>query len=302
LSSGNRRAVAYAYMVLDAALVGLGHSDAASHTSAALEIWESLGDLGNQAVLLNNVGHFAHGQGRWDVALDHYRRSQDLSARIGNVVDAAVTTSNIAAILADQGRLGEAEEHLDAASELFHSVCYDVGVALTERHRGRIETRRANVEKALRHLQSAREVFARDRLAAKVLEVDAWIAECKLRRGDIAGAVLLIEDTDRRERAMGGTEFLPMLNRLRGYAATARRAYGEARRAIQESVRQARARAAKYDVALGLEALDVIALMDGRPPNPRHALERARLADELGVVWTALPPIPPEAASAAAPT
>ena len=55
----------------------------------ALPIYEELGDLLGQANVLNNLGIEAYYEGRWDEALDLYRRSREARERIGDVVGAA---------------------------------------------------------------------------------------------------------------------------------------------------------------------------------------------------------------------
>ena len=60
--------------------------------------------------MLNNLGVHAYYEGRWDEALDYYRRSRDARQRGGDVTGAAVQTNNEAEILSDQGHLDEAQE------------------------------------------------------------------------------------------------------------------------------------------------------------------------------------------------
>jgi ATP/maltotriose-dependent transcriptional regulator MalT len=256
-----------------------------------LAIWEELGDLGSQAVLLNNLGAHAYYQGQWDVALDHYVRGRDLNLRIGNLADAAVGNCNVAEILVDQGRLDDAEPMLVEASEMFTSLGYTVAVAFATRHLGRIAVKRGDLDRAVGLLDEARRTFADHGMAAKVLEVDAWLAECMLRRGAVDDALALLDDTSRREVAGGDTTFTPMLHRLRAYAYAAQDRLADAWAEVDHSLHAASTRSSPFDVALALEALAVMAQLGGLPADPSGEAERASLLADLGVCATPPPPL-----------
>jgi tetratricopeptide (TPR) repeat protein len=63
-------ALARACYHLDAALIESGHPQSeAVHSARALEIYRRLGDLRRESAVLNNLGAFAYGEGRWDDAV-----------------------------------------------------------------------------------------------------------------------------------------------------------------------------------------------------------------------------------------
>ena len=64
--------------------------------------------------MLNNLGGFAYWDGRWDEAVELYRRAGECAERAGRPADAAFTDCNVGEILSDQGHLDEAEAHLRA--------------------------------------------------------------------------------------------------------------------------------------------------------------------------------------------
>ena len=51
------------------------------HSARALEIYDSLGDLEDKAMVLNNLGMFAYWAGRWDEAVGLYREAAGLAER-----------------------------------------------------------------------------------------------------------------------------------------------------------------------------------------------------------------------------
>ena len=290
-ASGNGPALAQAYNVLDWVYMTLGEPEQANHSEAALAVWEELGQLGNQAVVLNNLGAFAYYRGEWDAALDYYRRGRELNARIGNVADAGVGTCNIAEILIDQGRLDEAGPALRETAELWRAIGYEAAVAYATRYLGRIAVKRDDLDTADRLLDEARRAFAAQGQGAKVLEVDAWRAECLLRRGEPKDALVLINDALHREASGGDTTLAPMLHRLRAYAYAALDRLPDAWAEIDESLHVARSRGATFEVALSLEALSVLAQLGGLPADASAQEERTALLADLGVASTPPPPV-----------
>ena len=63
--------------ILDWALYDAGRPEQATHSEAALAIYERLGDLDRQAAVLNNMGGFAYHEGRWGDAVALYERAAD---------------------------------------------------------------------------------------------------------------------------------------------------------------------------------------------------------------------------------
>ena len=183
----SRSALAQAYLVLDWANIDLGRADLATNAPAAIELLEAEGEFGELAIALNTLGAFAFFQGRWQDALDLYERSTTSFERIGDVADAALSVANRAEILTLQGRLDEAERLLEEVIELWRSLRFPYGLATATRHLARIQLRRGEIDAALAVFRSARETFAAYQQAGKLVEIDAWIAERLLRRGDIAG-------------------------------------------------------------------------------------------------------------------
>ena len=121
--AGDLRSTAHAYYLMHLAYTELASPDREALRGLALPIYEELGDLLGQANVLNNLGIDAYYEGRWDEALDLYRRSREARERIGDVVGAATITNNIGEIESDQGFLDEAE----AAFREAYDVCLAAG-------------------------------------------------------------------------------------------------------------------------------------------------------------------------------
>ena len=114
--AGDKEALAKALSTLDAALMEVGTLEDPSYTKRALALMEELGDLDGQARTLNNLAIYFYFRGRWDDALDMYRRAENRLRRVGNVADLGIAEANIAEIALDQGRVVEAERLFESSA------------------------------------------------------------------------------------------------------------------------------------------------------------------------------------------
>jgi len=293
----DRQALAQAYFLLDRAHLDLGQMERATHAEEALAIHEELGNLGQQAVLLNNMGALAYMQGRWLEALDLYERSRALLERVGNVLEAGFGTYNIAEIHLGQGRLDEAEAGLVEVAGLWRSQRFQLGVAMATEHLGRLALQRGSYAAAIEMLETARVDFEAHGMVSEVFEIDACIAEGRFRSGDIAGAEALVDGVLARVGAGGGTDAVAALRRLRAYAHLAGGRVADARTEVTASLAAARACGSLFQVAVSLETLAIVAGLDGESDPDEAVRERRELLERLGVVATAPPPVPAAALS-----
>lgn len=281
--------VAHGYVLLDGAEIALGRPGKATHGTRALRIFEGRNALGDQAVVLNNLGAHAYHLGRWDEAVRLYGRGRETNVKIGNLVDAGYGSWNIAEILMDQGRVDDAVAELTWLGDLWRSVGYSFGDALVDWQRGRIEARWGDPAAGLDLLRPVRDRLESMGLAPYVIGVDTAIAECLLRRGDHEEALGVVEDALAGDGAAGGTPCAPSLLRLRGYAWAAAGRVGDAWAAFDESLHEARTRQAPFDVALALEGFAVLVEMGS--PDREADDERLALLRGLGVLASPPPPL-----------
>ena len=271
--------LAHAYFLLHVSYTELGSPDRVAFRGLALPIYEELGDLLGQAQVLNNLGIDAYYEGRWDDALDLYRRSREARDRIGDVVGAASVTNNIGEIKSDQG-------HLDAAEQLFvevHAVTDAAGnrflATLATSNLGRVAARGGRLEDARRLLQEALGGFEEIGSGGFVLETEARLAEVDLFAGEHREALTRAEATLARMEAGGASAVLAAaLHRIRGGALRLAGDAEGARAALYASLALSRSLAADYETALTLSEL---ARLDG---SVEHAQEAAAILERLGVV------------------
>lgn len=250
-ASGNRSSLAHAYHLLDIAHTRLGDGDR-SFRGLALPIYEELGDLIGQARVLNVLGIEAYFEGRWDDAMEYYRRCKDASDRAGNVVVAATATNNEAEILSDQGRLDEAEALFTEALRVWRAAGYPVGIALATSNLGRVSARAGRFEDAHRLLDEALAAFEKIGADSFVAEAEVRLAECLVFEGRHREAAKSVE----KLLTANASIHVATLERLAGYAVIQGRApFAKAKPHFDASLEAAHAAEVPYETALTLLAV-----------------------------------------------
>jgi class 3 adenylate cyclase/tetratricopeptide (TPR) repeat protein len=248
-------AIAHAYYLQHLAFTSIGSREKEAFRGLALPIYEEVGDLLGQANVLNNLGIDAYYDGRWEEALELYRRSQELRVRIGDVVGAATITNNIGEVKSDQGHLDAAKELFRESLEVFERSGYRYMINLATSNLGRAAARAGRCDEGRLLLLKALAGFHEIKAGSFVLETKARLAECAVLAGDPAAALAQADETLRAVRETGaGPGLRAMLHRVRGYAAGQRGDLDAAGEAVDESIRIARDGNAIYELAQSLEA------------------------------------------------
>jgi tetratricopeptide (TPR) repeat protein len=276
-AAGYRPGLAHAYRVLNTAHRELGGSET-RWFELALPIYEELGDRVGKAIVLNNLGVSAYFAGRWDEAMAFYTQSVEDEHAAGDPVRAANSSNNVAEILLDQGHVEPAVELLREALRVYNAAGYALGAGVAKKNLARaaaavgaFEDAHVLFDEALAHLE---EIGA----GTFVLEAKARRAECLVLEGSHREALALAQGV-----LAEGPDAL--VERLIGYALAQDRRPEEARPHFEESLRLARERGARYELARTLRAL-------AETGSPEHAAEAQELLDSLGVVSLPRVPLP----------
>jgi class 3 adenylate cyclase/tetratricopeptide (TPR) repeat protein len=282
------RSLAHAYYLLDAAHTDLGSREGVRYCELALPIYRELGDYRGEGIVLNNLGVHAYYEGRWDEALEFYRRSREARQRGGDVTGAAVQSNNEAEILSDQGHLEEAQALLEEALRASRAAGYAFGVAVMTSNLGRLAARAGRFEEAHELLDDALGQFEALGSERFRVETTARRAECLVLEGRYAEAFELATGVlgDAERSPVGGLEAL--LERLVGLALHQGRDAEAARPHFETSLRRARELGAEYEVALTLRAM----AETGYPADEDLGAESRALLDRLGVVSLPRVPLP----------
>jgi class 3 adenylate cyclase/tetratricopeptide (TPR) repeat protein len=271
----DRRRVAHAYYLAHIAAVHSGRRDP-QHRDDALAILEEVRDFARLTNLQNNCGIESHLDGRWDEAVEWYRRGGESARRVGDVVNEARAKNNEAEVLSDQGRLDEARDLLEDALRVWRAAGYQVGISIATAQLGRVAARAGRFEDAHRLLDEALELFTSLGAEALAAEASTWLAECLVLEGRYKEALAALA---------GLPEGDPIVERLAGYAIVqSREPFAKAKPHFEASLAAARAGKRPYEVALTLRAL---AETTKEPPG-----DSERILNELGVVSTPRVPLP----------
>ncbi len=276
-AAADRPGLAHAYRVLNTAHRALGGSET-RWFELALPIYEEVGDRVGKAIVLNNLGVGAYFAGRWDEAMAFYEQSVEEEHAAGDPIRAANSSNNVAEILLDQGRLEPAVELLREALRVYNAAGYTFGAGVAKKNLARaaaavgaFDEAHALFDEALAHLD---EIGS----GTFLLETKARRAECFVLEGSHREALTLAEEVLAEAQDA-------LVERLVGYALVQARRPEEARPHFEESLRLARERDARYEIARTLRAL-------AETGAPEHAAEAQELLDSLGVVSLPRVPLP----------
>jgi len=280
-----------AYFVMGWAHGVLGKGDGEKLMLKSLDAYRASGNRVFQASILSNLGAACYWEGRWDDAMDYYRRGREESLRIGNLMQAAAANLNIAEVLTDRGELADAEGLLQQTMPFWKSSEYRYFLGACLWLLGRASLRGNRIDEALTRFAEARDVLLEVGAEHEVVDIDARVAECRLLKGEAAQALgaadaLLAQS----EPAEAVARLTPLLQRVRGYALMLDGDPFGARDAFEAAVAVARERADAFELALALNALTALDRLEGVEPPQEMVDESRALIARLKV--RALPPVP----------
>ena len=270
---------------------GLGKEGAEAHMVKALEAFRRSGNRVRHAEVLGNVGTVCYWEGRWDDAMSYYERGRDESVKVGNLVAAGNASMNIAEILTDRGEYVEAEAMLQKTLPMWKSSEYRFFHGGCLWMLGRVSLRANRIDEALARFNEARKILVDVGAEYEVQDLDARVAECRLLKGDVDGAIALADEILARTEPPEAIERLkPQLNRARGYAMLVQSDPFGAREAFEQSLEVARQRKDRYETALTLNALTELDRLEGVEPPQEMLDESSSILAAFKV--RALPPVP----------
>jgi class 3 adenylate cyclase/tetratricopeptide (TPR) repeat protein len=287
-SSGELGNLAHTYYLLDAAYTDLGRQDGLHYLELARPIYEELGDLRGQGIVLSNLGIHAYYEGRWEESIARYRESRALRDRVGDVVGAVIQVNNEGEILSDQGRLEEAVPLFEEMLRVSRSSTWAFGEGAALSNLGRAAARAGRFDDAHPFFDQALGVF--DALSTErfQVEVSARRAECLVFEGRYKEALEVAIEcrTAAAKSPVGGLEAL--VERSIGYALYQARRPEESRPHFEESLRIARELKAEYEVALTLRAM----ASTRYPSEEDLGAQSDAILERLGVVFVPSVPLP----------
>lgn len=250
-------AMAWAHMMLD-------RPGAQQLLLDALALYEQADDLGGQGYMNNNLGAIAYIEGRWDDALEYYRRSRDVAERLGNAVDVGVTEGNIGELLVKQNKFDEAEPQLTRAVRVARASGDAFTVIFANLQLGRMLIQRGSYSEAEDLLRHSREEARSLDMKEPAYEAAILLADLKARNGQAEAALELLENAELESKEEASI-FAPTADRVRAQALASVGRIDEAVGVAGAAIESARARNLDYEVAMLL--LCKADLLEGEDPN-----------------------------------
>jgi class 3 adenylate cyclase/tetratricopeptide (TPR) repeat protein len=283
------KAQAKAHAVLHAVEGWSGGRDAEQHGETALRIFEQLGDLTEQAYMLNNIAGHRTFEGRWPDALLMFARAAETHRRLGDAAKAADSDYNRAEVLVRQGRSDEALPLLQNSLRIARAVGDEDLVALVRKEMGRALSRAGDVAAGLILLEEARTELTRLREPQEVVDADIASAEAHLLAGRPEQALVLIEEALPEAAAIHAARLLPSAYRVQAAALLASGEVAKAREALAEGLRQSSSPNVAHERGFLLAVAARIARQDNDPDAERLAEQAREALELLGVVRVPLP-------------
>ncbi len=281
-NAGDDEALARAYSVLDWAYHALGRPDEAVYAEESLRMYGKLGMLNAQAMVTINLGAQAYFAGRWDDALDFYRRAREMAQRAGNTVTAASAASNMGEVFVNQGRTTEAEPVLRESVRVLRASGYRDATAFAEIHLARLLASQDRLDEAEVLLRTVFEELESLGRSGSALEAATYRAECRIQRGQPEDALAIL---DSAERSAGQDRlwYAASLARVRAAALATIGDYVGAAANIDDGLSAARNHDLQYEQALLLLTRAELAGRAGREPDPADLEQAYSLLRSLGV-------------------
>jgi len=259
------------------------------HGEEALRIFEQLGDLTEQAHMLNNMALQREAEGRWPDAALMLARAAEMYRRLGDASHAAGSDYNRAEVLVRQGLLDEALPLLENSLRVARAVGDEDLVALVRKEMGRALSRAGDVTAGLILLEQARAELTRLREPQEVVDADIASAEAHLLGGRPEQAMVLIEGAVTEAASIHAATLLPSAYRVQAAALFDMGQIVQARTALAQGLRQSSSPEVAHERGFLLAVAARIARQED-DPDAELVAEQAREALELlGVVRVPLP-------------
>lgn len=288
--AGDDEALAQAYLGLDSAYFDTGELEKARYSQEALAIYERIGDLGRQALMLNNMGVLAKERSEWDEARRLYDRARQLFEVTGDRAYETLVKFNIAEILSDQGHYREAEVLLREVIRVWRAAGAETDTAEAQRELARALARQGDHATALGLLADARTTQHEHGQQGEVLTTDLRRAEAMLLARRSRDALDIADEiASKADGTDGGALLMTGVARVRGWAVLQLGDRLESAAQFREAYRLAAERGDDFQATLALDGL--LASLDADDPDRSETTARRdRLMRKLGIERT--PPVP----------
>jgi tetratricopeptide (TPR) repeat protein len=289
VAANELEAQAKGHAVLAGVEVYSGGRKGEQHGETALRIFEQLGDLSEQALMLNNMAVRATLEGRWPDALLMFTRAAETFRRIGDAPNAVNADYNRGDVLVRQGRSDEALPLLQNALRVARAVGDEDLAALVRKEMGRAQSRAGDVAGGLILLEEARTELTRLREPHEVVDADIASAEAHLLAGRPERALALIEGAVAEAAYIHAASLLPSAYRVQAAALLAKGEVVQASAALAKGLKQSSSPDVAHERGFLLAVAARIAVLRQEPGAAQLEQEARTALRSLGVIRAPLP-------------
>ncbi|RPI65225.1 MAG: hypothetical protein EHM43_12945, partial [Ignavibacteriae bacterium] len=168
-------------------------AEALEHFQHALAIYEDLGDRAGVGVVTGNMGNVFQLTGSYPSALEHFRRALEMHEELGNRYGVAIVTGNIGSVYSSTGSYAEALDHYRASRGLHEELCDLDGVAIVTCNMGNVYSLTKSYPEALEHFTQALKILEELGNPAGIALVTGNIITALLDRQEVQEAAELLE-------------------------------------------------------------------------------------------------------------
>ena len=255
----NQVALARTWSVLDWSYFMIGQPEKAVYSRDALDIYQRIGDLRQEAAVSTNLGGFAFFSGDWSGALEYYEQGREASLKAGNTIDAAHAAANIGEVLVNQGLCARAEGPLREARRTYRASSFAEGVVFVDILLGRMQRLNGDSAASEESLRAAIGMAEELGLEGWVFEALVYLADVRGRSGDVSGAKTLLEDAAERTPPEYVDHYAPLFARIYGSTLFAAGNVEAAVATVKEGLAVSEQRADTYEYAMLVRTLSRIA-------------------------------------------
>jgi tetratricopeptide (TPR) repeat protein len=134
------------------------YQEAIDHHRRSLEISKEIGDRRGEAISLGNSGNCYNSLGRYQEAIDHHRRSLEIKKEIGDRRGEAISLGNLGLCYKNLGRYPEAIDHHRQHHEISKEIGDRRGEAISLGNSGNCYDSLGRYEEAIDHYRRSLEI------------------------------------------------------------------------------------------------------------------------------------------------
>lgn len=273
---GNIREQAAAYKILGGTSFNLGNfPQALEFISQSLELYEKIQDLDGVSYAHNDLAVILHNVGQLNESRKHYESGFEIKRIIGDVYGQGMIACNLGELFRLQGNVDNAVAQYKKGLSIYQEIGSLYMMGVLHMNLGATYLLRNRVDLAGGHLQQSTALFSQAGAEDFLPELERYIAELHIRRGDLAKARLACEISLATAARLEARTEEGATRRTLGHILALSGDNAGAWEQLQRSLAILRAAASPHEIAKTLVALAEVAPTLDRRAEGQRALDEA---------------------------